>query len=219
MELIIGIDFDNTIISYDRLIHKIALEKGLIPPSFSQSKKEIRDHLRRQPQGEIEWQKIQALIYGARIQEAALISGVKPFLQECAQRNIKVYIISHKTEYSNLYKEGVNFRTSALNWMNEHLFSEHLAAAAVHFTSTQDEKIIKIGSLGCTHFIDDLEEVLNSPLFPQKVTKILFNQQSGSGNVSKLSSQLSHGNMNFFSSWEEIHHYFKNMMVPKIVPK
>ena len=123
---VIGIDFDNTLISYDDLIHTLAVEQKLIPSSFVKQKKEIRDYLRTQPGGEIEWQKIQALIYGARIGEAQLIEGVKSFLRNCAKHGIKVYIVSHKTEFSNLYKDGINFRASALQWMQEHLFSENL---------------------------------------------------------------------------------------------
>ena len=104
MKSVIGIDFDNTIISYDHLIHKVAVEKNLIPSAFSKSKKEIRDHLRTIPGGEIEWQKIQALIYGPRITEANLMEGVNDFLKACKDNGIKVYIISHKTEHSNLYQ-------------------------------------------------------------------------------------------------------------------
>ena len=42
---ILGIDFDNTIVRYDNLFYKIALEKGLIDTSIGKSK-EIRDYLR-----------------------------------------------------------------------------------------------------------------------------------------------------------------------------
>ena len=43
----IGIDFDNTIVSYDDLFHKIATEQKLIPENFPHSKLLIRDYLRK----------------------------------------------------------------------------------------------------------------------------------------------------------------------------
>ena len=43
----IGIDFDNTIVFYDDLFHKIATEEKLIPSNFPTSKVLIRDYLRK----------------------------------------------------------------------------------------------------------------------------------------------------------------------------
>ncbi len=199
MKSVIGIDFDNTIISYDYLIHKIAVEKNLISSAFPKSKKEIRNHLRTFPGGEIEWQKIQALIYGSRITEAGLMEGATDFLKACKDNKIKVYIISHKTEHSNLYRGGTNFRTSALNWMKENIFSDLLSEKEVYFTSTQDEKIKTVADLGCTHFIDDLEEIFDQEIFPRDVKKILFNPH-GKASV--------RGEIAIFTAWKDINKLF-----------
>ena len=43
----IGIDFDNTIVCYGKVFHKVAVEKGLIPEDMSPSKNNVREHLRR----------------------------------------------------------------------------------------------------------------------------------------------------------------------------
>ena len=45
-EVVLGLDFDNTIISYDALAHSLAVERGLIPPSFPKQKREVCDHFR-----------------------------------------------------------------------------------------------------------------------------------------------------------------------------
>ena len=42
----IGIDFDNTIVSYDALFHKVAREAGLVPESVAATKVAVRDYLR-----------------------------------------------------------------------------------------------------------------------------------------------------------------------------
>ena len=43
---IIGMDFDNTIVSYDAIMHKVALKQGWIGPKLIKSKKQIRGHFR-----------------------------------------------------------------------------------------------------------------------------------------------------------------------------
>ena len=63
---ILGIDFDNTIVKYDNLFHKIALEKGLIDTSAGKRKKEIRDYLRSRNKGG-EFTLLQGEVYGLRI--------------------------------------------------------------------------------------------------------------------------------------------------------
>lgn len=173
--VVIGLDFDNTIICYDLLIHALAIERGLISPPFPPQKKIIRKQI-IQAYGDEEWQKIQAIVYGERIGEATAAPGVEQFLEQCRKQQIPVYIISHKTEYSNLLQGGTNFRTAALKWMEQQQFFSRfgLQPSKIHFTSTREEKVQKIKELGCTHFIDDLEEVFQEKNFPAGVIKILY---------------------------------------------
>ena len=42
----IGVDFDNTIVCYDEVFHRVALERKLISPSLRVNKGAVRDHLR-----------------------------------------------------------------------------------------------------------------------------------------------------------------------------
>jgi hypothetical protein len=67
--MLIGIDFDNTIVRYDRLFHHVALEKGLIPASVPASKGDVRDYL-RSIGGEQDWIELQGIVYGVRMHEA-----------------------------------------------------------------------------------------------------------------------------------------------------
>ena len=43
--MIIGLDFDNTIVSYDSLFHKVSVEQNLINEIFEVNKIKIRDYL------------------------------------------------------------------------------------------------------------------------------------------------------------------------------
>jgi hypothetical protein len=89
-------------------------------------------------------------------------------------------IISHKTEYGHYDPDRLNLRQAARDWMAacRLLDGEYgISATSVFFESTRAEKLARIGALSCTHFIDDLEEVLSDPGFPPKTTRILFSGQ------------------------------------------
>jgi hypothetical protein len=176
-DLVIGVDFDNTIITYDDILSKLAHDRGL-SVSYPCSKKALRDLLRQLPNGEIEWQKWQASIYGSLIGEARLISHVAEFFCRCRVMNASVYIISHKSEYAAQDTKGINLRTAALKWMHEnHFFSMDglgLNQEAVFFCNTRQEKIKKIKHLGCDYFVDDLEETFLEEDFPVTVQGILY---------------------------------------------
>ncbi len=175
---IIGIDFDNTIVSYDELMYELAIERGLIEATVPKSKKQIRDRIRQHPDGEIEWQKLQGAAYGPQMQNARLIEGVATFFQACRQWGIPTYIVSHKTEYANYDETRTSLREAALNWMKSHQFFDAdglgLVRESVYFESTRIEKIDRIKALNCTHFIDDLEETFLESTFPNSIDKILY---------------------------------------------
>jgi hypothetical protein len=173
----IGIDFDNTIITYDDVFRSAAVAGGLIAPGFSGNKQAVRDAIRVLPEGELAWQRLQGQVYGKGIDGATMVAGVETFLRRCRAEGCAVAVVSHKTEYGHFDPDRVNLRQAALAWMTTHglLGGDHgLALADVYFESTRAEKLKRIAALSLTHFIDDLEEVLTDPDFPPKVERILF---------------------------------------------
>lgn len=198
----IGIDFDNTIVSYDDVIYKKALSLKLIDKNIKKNKKNIRDDIRRLLNGEIEWQKLQAFVYGEGMKQAKLIEGVKEFFQACHQAKIPVYIISHKTRYASMDK-GVDLHLAAQEWMRQNGFFEAggfgLSSAQVFFESTRGEKISRIERLRCTHVIDDLEETFLEANFPKKVQKILYAPHKEKSDLTGVRT---------FFSWKDIYAYF-----------
>ena len=175
----IGIDFDNTIAGYDSIFAKAARKRGLIPCDFTGTKKEIRDSIRLAENGELEWQLLQAEVYGSRMAEAEIFDGVGSFLDHCRlSDDTTVYIVSHKTEYSHFDPLQVNLRAAAHSWMESHRFFAKdgfvIPEGSVYFEATREEKLARIASLKCTHFIDDLIEVLSHPAFPPAVERFLF---------------------------------------------
>jgi hypothetical protein len=174
----IGIDFDNTLADYDQVFVAAARERGLIDGNFIGSKREIRDHIRLLPNGEIAWQRLQGYVYGIGIAAAQIFEGAGAFLAECRARALDVYIISHKTRFGHEDTSGVNLRASAIGWMARQGFfaSDGFGILIDHvfFESSRAAKLARLREVGCTHFIDDLEEVFSDPGFPGEVRQILF---------------------------------------------
>lgn len=202
MNFIIGVDFDNTIVGYDDVMYDTALAWRLIPEGMTKNKKQIRDAIRQLPEGEIHWQKLQAFIYGESMHKAQLKEGVRDFFQTCRQADISTFIVSHKTKFASMDTQGINLREVALGWMTDQKFFEDdgfgLTQDRIYFESTRPDKVARIGTLGCSHFIDDLEETFLEPTFPSEVEKILYAQETKSASLNDV-TQLKH--------WTQIHEH------------
>ncbi|MBF0623384.1 MAG: hypothetical protein HQL82_01110 [Magnetococcales bacterium] len=175
----IGIDFDNTIASYERVFTTAAWERGWVPVGDVPIAKEtLRDTIRALPDGEIKWQELQAEVYGHRMEQAKLFPGVAAFLKTCQKQFVQVFIVSHKTLYAPRDPQRVNLRQAAKWWLQAQgsfgFGGPELPADHVYFESTREEKLARIQTLECTHFIDDLEELLLDPAFPRGVDRLLF---------------------------------------------
>ena len=139
---------------------------------------EVREALRVRPGGEQDWMRLQGRVYGAHMKDAELIDGVDAFLRRCRSQSIRVCIVSHKTEFGHFDPDHVNLRDVARDWMRSKGFFDPngfgLSPNDVSFEATREEKVAQIGALGCTHFIDDLEEVFREPGFPVQTKQYLF---------------------------------------------
>ena len=175
MKRIIGIDFDNTIVSYDALFHKVALEQSLIPLTVNKTKESVRDYLRKNNQEDV-WIELQGYVYGQRMGEATAFPGVKEFINSAIDLGFTLYVISHKTVYP--YKgPKYNLRHAALNWIESQL------AVSLEHVFFEDSIVLKLQRVAqqlCDYFIDDLPEVLEHECFPPSVEKILFSPRTKS---------------------------------------
>lgn len=176
----VGIDFDNTIVTYDDVFSHAAASFAEIAPGVGRQKRDIRDYLRSLPDGELTWQRLQGYVYGKGISGATMFAGVGQFLRRCRAEHAEIVIVSHKTEFGHHDPDRINLRDAARGWMTAQGFfaddGYSIPAANLFFETTRAEKLRRIASLDCTCFIDDLEEVLDDPDFPSGVTRILFSQ-------------------------------------------
>ncbi|MBI4179187.1 aminoglycoside phosphotransferase family protein [bacterium] len=174
--MIIGVDFDNTVVCYDRIFHQVALERGLIPTTVPASKQGVRDYLRSTGR-ENDWIEMQGHVYGACMRRAAPFPGALDFFQRCRASNIQVYIISHRTLHP-FSGPAYDLHAAAGEFLDEFGFFDPrrigLLRERVFFELTKEAKIRRMLEIGCTHFVDDLIEFLTMEEFPAGIDRILF---------------------------------------------
>jgi hypothetical protein len=165
----IGVDFDNTIVDYSALFLEAGAGAGVPPAAAGDHKNAVRDHLRKH-RGEPAWQQLQAQMYGPSLQHAVPYAGFLDFLERARERGVAIYIVSHKSMYAAADPGGSNLHEAARNWLG----AQHIAVDGAYFEVSRADKLRRIAALRCTHFIDDLPEVLDDPDFPAGVERILF---------------------------------------------
>jgi hypothetical protein len=174
----IGIDFDNTIVSYDALFHQVALEKALIPINLVANKTAVRDHLRATNREE-QWTLMQGEVYGPRMELAIPYAHAIESITRLKKMGHEVYIISHKTKHPFM-GPAYDLHGAARSWVTRSLVHNQaplIDANSIFYELTKEEKIKRICSLNCDVFIDDLPEILTLTGFPTHTVKILFDPE------------------------------------------
>ena len=195
----IGVDFDNTIASYDNLFIEVASKKGFLPKGWKGNKTRIRNFLLSLSNGKKVWMEIQGLVYGKYMRRAQLMPNVLNFFKLCKERKYTLYIISHKTEFGHFDSEKISLRKEALKWMKSKKFFDQdfvgFNKNNIFFANTRKQKVKIISRLKCDWFIDDLHEVFTEKKFPKNTKKILFG---------KIDNKYISNNIANFSNWSDI---------------
>lgn len=170
----IGIDFDNTLVCYDALFFKVAIEKDLIDNNTVKTKEAVKAAVQSH-HGHAAWVALQSVVYGERILEATPFPGTQTFLSWCKTQNIHLKIISHKTQRAVANAE-VDLHKAARAWLahNDLLRLGGIADTDVSFHETRREKVAEIARAQCDIFIDDLWAVLSHAEFPKQTKPVLF---------------------------------------------
>ena len=192
--MVIGLDFDNTIVSYDELFHRVALEKSLIPEVLPKTKLAVREYLRRAGR-EDAWTEMQGYVYGARMDDAQIYPGVVEFMHLALQKGISLAIVSHKTKRPFL-GAPYDLHQAARSWVMVNLVTPGLMEMRqVYFELTKADKLKRVADIDCRYFVDDLPEILAAPEFPAKTVGILFDPENHHADLSTGAR---------FSSWHDI---------------
>lgn len=191
----IGIDFDNTIIEYHRIFHRLALGRGWIPPDLPVSKEKVRAFLVEVDGNDLRWQKLQALAYGPEILGAEPFVGFTDFLSEASRLGCEVFVVSQKSEFSH-FDPSVPLREWAIKWLElSGLLKSSdtpwgIQMQNLFFESTRPEKLTRIADLKCDLFIDDLLEVLEDSAFPKTSRGVWFSSSGHARSWSDLADFL-----------------------------
>ncbi len=171
----IGIDFDNTIVSYDHVFHRVALEQKLIPAETAANKVAVRDFLRKSGREET-WIEMQGYVYGARMGDAALYPGFAAFMAWARTAGHEMSIVSHKTRHPFAGPQ-YDLHAAARAWIDNNLQSggkPQFTDERIYFELTKAAKLARIDTLGCDVFVDDLPEILLAETMSPNVRKLLF---------------------------------------------
>ena len=200
--MLIGLDFDNTIVDYNDLFYQVALELNLIPKKIKATKTSVRNYL-RETGNEMAWTEMQGYVYGARMSNARIHDGLINFMDEMSNLGVQLAIVSHKTK-NPIVGHPYDLHKAASMWIQENLkiSSRQLVEDKnIFFEPTKEKKIQRIDGIGCNFFIDDLPEILESNLFPKKTGRILFDPDK--------SNRLSPDYISY-STWVDIALKFQN---------
>lgn len=171
----IGLDLDNTIVSYDELFHRVAVERQLVPDGLPATKLSVRDHLRH-TNSESLWTELQGYVYGARMSDAVAYPGVVAFLRRTRAAGAYLAIVSHRTHHP-FAGASYDLHQAAREWIDACLVdaAEPLVESRnTYFELTKADKLARIASLGLNYFVDDLPEFLLAEAFPAHTVPILL---------------------------------------------
>lgn len=163
----IGIDLDNTIINYNKAFIKFLKKKKIFIKDIKKDKiKKISNNNSKI----INWTQTQEEIYGNYIKYAKLFSYYKSFEKFALKNNFKLFIISHKTKYSE-YSNKYNLHNKSRVWLKKNIKIENYK---IFFHKNLDSKIKRISNLKLDYYIDDLDKIFKKKKLSTKIKKIYF---------------------------------------------
>lgn len=170
-----GIDLDNTLICYDRAFRDAAVRRGWVDSAAPATKTEIKKIVLERF-GNLAWTELQGFVYGPGLDAAEPFPGAVEFLRECAQRNIRTVVVSHKTRQAAAGPPH-DLRQAALRWLERNGLTASAGPSFLQdviFTETRSAKVEAVRQLRCQVLIDDLPEVFLEPGYPPETEFFLF---------------------------------------------
>lgn len=171
----IGLDFDNTIVCYDKAIALLAEELFTLPEDVARTKLGLREHLRGTGR-ESEWTAFQGQLYGPGMRYAQPFEDAVTTMQKLSAAGHTLTIVSHRSRRPYAGPQ-YDLHEAAMLWIEGHLQTSDLFkddTQKAYFMETKEEKIAMITNLGCEVFLDDLPEVIGHPRFPRSTLGLLF---------------------------------------------
>ena len=171
---ILGLDLDNTIVSYENVFRQAARDRGIAVPAGVSAKNALRDYYHSISNPD-EFTRLQGFSYGLGMKTAEPYPAFLEALEGLLAAGWQVWIISHRTRHPILGPKE-DLHAAAQDWLARlGLFSDKSrCVAGVHLEETREGKLAQIRERGCVAFVDDLLEVLRHPDFPAGCRKLWF---------------------------------------------
>lgn len=167
-----GFDLDNTIIDYGISVEKYCLNANIPKQEKITS---LRSYLRSIDPSDLKWQEAQSWLYIDGLQYAKLNEGIVDLCVYLLSKDIKIFIVSHKTHKTQDRFGGRDLFSPVVNWIQYSNINNFFNINEnIYFMPTRDAKIQKIEQLDLNWFVDDLLEVLLDKNFPPHTTKYLL---------------------------------------------
>lgn len=174
----IGIDFDNTIVSYDGVFYETAQalswfvdDKGSSKVGPEKRSKTAVKSWFIERDNEDGWTELQGIVYGKTISQALPYQGLEKALQALKNAGAKMFVVSHKTRYP-IIGDKLDFHQAASDWLNDQGLAGYFEDC--FFCPEKSLKVARVANLDLNWFVDDLENVLLYPGFPDHTGKIHF---------------------------------------------
>ena len=145
--MVIGFDFDNTIVNYDEVFFNSAFKKNYVPKTIAKNKSAVKKYLFKR--GELQkWRILQSEVYSNDILRAKPYKGFLKVIKKLVNNKINIKVVSHKT-INPYYGKKVNLHKISRKWLNKNLTSFCRKKIKVYFVETEKKKILGIKKLGC----------------------------------------------------------------------
>lgn len=201
----IGIDLDNTLIDYSEAARYLAREGNIDDVSSVQ---ELRKRFRGSD--DEKWQTIQARLYTEGLEYATPADGCIDFILRARVTGSQVFIVSHKTMTTSEEFGGRDLRGPARAWlMRAGITPGLIRENQIFFCNSQEEKVKKVADLNLDWFIDDLEEVLSHPDFPEDTLRWLYIPGSTNGAGGNAEDSLEIAASRTVSGFDELAEFLK----------
>ena len=173
--MLIGLDFDNTLVCYDEAIIRLADKLLKLPPDLPRTKLAIRDYL-REANREHEWTAFQGELYGPGMSYAEPFEHSVETMQVLKTAGYSLCIVSHRS-FTPYAGPAYDLHAAARAWIDENLALDLIVNSQAFFYETMEQKIAAIAALECEIFVDDLPIVLANEVFPSTCRPILFDPE------------------------------------------
>ena len=136
--MLIGLDFDNTLVCYDEAIIRLADKLLKLPPDLPRTKLAIRDYL-REANREHEWTVFQGELYGPGMSYAEPFEHSVETMQILKTAGYSLCIVSHRS-FTPYAGPAYDLHAAARAWIDENLALDLIVNSQAFFMRPWNKK-------------------------------------------------------------------------------